>query len=321
MNQLLTVITECLVSGAIFSSLCAAVVVPPLAWFGVRALAPAIRAMTDDRHWQAALATCAAILPGSLFLALVVLGIVSGASSPCLQLLAGKVLYGLLALLIVGAIVRSLIRAYRRERQLYRLLGTSTRVTGRAAEIAAEVGVPLFEVDDGETLIVAAATPYPGVYISTGALSHFDDAELRAALFHERAHLDRGDHRIAPWLYFITELLPLPVDSLVDTYRCSREFCADRCAVAHVKRADLASALLLVARSSSISFVTSAAFAERDAICGRLAVLLQTEPEQQPDVRRRTFVVAALCALTAVGLGIPLIATFVLHCNVLRLVA
>lgn len=100
--------------------------------------------------------------------------------------------------------------------------------TARAAEIAAEVGVELFEIHDDATLIVAAATPIIGVYISTGALAQFDEAELRAALFHERAHLDRGDHRIAQWLYFIIDLLPFAVADLVDIYRCSREFCADR---------------------------------------------------------------------------------------------
>jgi len=319
-NELATVVTECLVSGAVLSSLCATLIVPPLAWLGVRALAPSLAAMSDDRRWQATLAASAAMLPGSLFLVLVVLGIADGASSPCLQLTAGKVLYGLLVLLIVGGIIRSLFRAYGRERQLHRLLGSSTKATGRAAKIAAAVGVPLFQVDDRETLIVAAGTPTPGVYISTGALRQFDDAELRAALYHERAHLDRGDHRIAPWLYFIIDLLPFTVDNLVDIYRCSREFCADHCALAHVERTDLASALLRVARSSSRSLATGAAFAEHDAMYGRLDALLHPKEEQQPNVRRRRLVTVALSLLLAIGLGLPTIATIFFHCH-MRLIS
>jgi len=265
--------------------------------------------MSDDRHWQATLAASAAMLPGSLFLMLVVLGIADGASSPCLHLTAGKVLYGLLMLLIVGGIIRSMLRAFGRERQLHLLLGSATKATGRAAKIAAEVGVLLFQVDDREALIVAAGTPTPGVYISTSALDQFDDAELRAALYHERAHLDRGDHRIAPWLYFIIDLLPFAADNLVDIYRYSREFCADRSALAHVERADLASALLRVARSSSRTLATGAAFAEHDAMYGRLDALLHPKEEQGPNIQRRRFVAMSLAIFAAIGLGLPTIAT------------
>jgi len=321
-NQFATVITQCLASGAIFTSLCAALIVPPLAWLGVRALTPTIAAMSDDSRWQATLAASAALLPGSLFLVLVVSGIVEGVNSQCLQLTAAKVLYGLLALLVAAAIVRALVRAHRRDRQLRRLLGNAAPATGRAGEIAREVGVLLFQVgDESEILVAAVGTPKAGVYISTGAMRQFDDAELRAALFHERAHIDRGDHRIAPLLYFITELLPLPVAGLVDVYRCSREFCADRCALAHVERTDLASALLRVARSSPTFVATGAAFAERRAMYGRLEALLRPKCEPQPNLRRRRLVAAALCSLFAVGLALPMTASFLLHCDPMRLVS
>ncbi len=208
---------QCLASGAVFSSLCAAVVVPVLVWLGVRALTPAIAAMNDDPRWQSALASIAAVLPGGLFLMLVVFGIVDGAGSPCLQIAAGRIMYGLLSLLVAGAIVRALIRAYLRERELHELLGSATPARGRAAEIAARVGVPLFQLEgEHEMIVVAAGSPRPGVYASDRALHEFDDMELRAALFHDRRHIERGDHRIAPWLYFFADLLPLPGDALVD---------------------------------------------------------------------------------------------------------
>jgi len=276
--------------------------------------------MNDDRPWQATFAAGAAALPGALFLALVAFGIASGINSPCMQLAAGQTMYALLAVLFASAIVRSLLRAHARKEELHRLLGSSTKARGRAAQIADEVGVPLFLVHDPRTLlVVTTGAPKPGVYISMGALRQFDDSELRAALFHERAHLDRGDHRIAPWLYFLSDLLPLPAGKFIDIYRCSREFCADRAALAHVDRTDLASALLRVARSSSLSLAHGAAFAEQHAMHRRLNELLHPTEDPQPNVRRRRFVAIALWAILAAGLSLPAIAPFAFHCQLPRM--
>lgn len=325
MNQIGALLAQCLTSGAVFTSLCAALIVPPLAWLGVRGLTPAIAGMRDDYRWQAGVAAFGASLPGGLFLILTGLGIAQGANSPCLQLTAGKVLYGLLAALIAAAIVRSIVRASRRQRELHTMLAYAQPAQGRAAEIAASVGIPLFELqDEREMLILVANAPHAGAYVSTFSLGQFDDAELRAALFHERAHLERGDHRLAPWLYFLSDLLPLPVERLIGVYRCSREFCADACALAHVKRTDLASALLRVARGaipSSAGVRTVAAFAERDAMHGRLDALLRPKCRTVPDLRRRVFVIAALFAIVAFGIAVPAIATVLLHCQSLRLLS
>lgn len=322
MNQLATVFAQCVASGAIFASLCAAVAVPPLIWLGVRALAPTIAAMNDDPRWQAALAAGAASLPGALFLVFTVFGILEGVNSPCLHLTAGKVFYGLLAGLITATIVRAVFRANLRRRQLCSMFGRIRPASGRAAEIAANVGVPLFQVDEEHgMLLVASWTPHPGVYASTRLLRALDEVELRAALFHERAHIDRADHRIAPWLYFITDLLPLSVGALIDVYRCSREFCADRCALAHVDRTDLASALLRVASGATLLSAAGAAFAERAAMYGRLDALLRPKGEAQPNLRRRRFAAVALFALCAIGVALPIIGTFLIHCHAMAVVS
>lgn len=312
---------QCLSTGAIFTSLCAALVVPPLTWLSARALSPSISAMQNDRRWQANVSAAAAALPGALFLVLVSFGIAGGANSPCLQLVAGKIVYGLLAGLFAGAIVRSLLRAHGRRAELQALLGDALPVHGHAAAIASEVGIVLYEVrDDHEIVLMVASAPRPGAYISTAALHQFDEAELRAALFHERAHLERGDHRIAPWLYFLTDLLPLPASDLINIYRCSREFCADRCALSHVPRTDLASALLRVARSSAPSPLrTVAAFAECDAMYGRLDLLLRPKADLPPELRRRVLVTVSLSLIFALGVAMPVIATSFLHCQSLGL--
>lgn len=324
MNQIGAVLAQCLTSGGVFTSVCAALIVPPLAWLGIRAFTPAIAGLHDDYGWQAGAAAFAASLPGALFLILTALGIADGAKSPCLQLTAGKILYGVLAALIAAAIVRSIVRAYRRQRELHTMLAYAQPAQGRAAEIAASVGIPLFEVrEEREMLIMVANVPRAGAYVSTFSLERFDDAELRAALFHERAHLERGDHRITPWLYFLSDLLPLPVERLIGVYRCSREFCADACALSHVSRTDLASALLRVAREaipSSTAVRTVAAFAERDAMYGRLDALLRPQMEVLPDARRRGAVVAGLFLIVAFGVGMPAIAIVFFHCS-MRLIS
>ncbi len=322
MSQIAALIVACLTSGAMFTSLCAALIVPPLAWLAVRALAPSIEAMHDDRHWQAGLAAFAASVAGTLFLGLVALAIAEGAKSPCLQLTAGKILFAFLAALVAATIGRSIARAHMRHRELRTMLANAEPAHGRAACIAAEVGIPLFEVrDERAMLIMVANAPHPGAYASTFSLQQFDDAELRAALFHERAHIERGDHRLTPWLYFLTDLLPLQVDRLIGVYRCSREFCADECALSHVKRIDLASALLRVARGAASAGTSPiAAFAERDAVYGRLEALLRPNGDVVPDRRRRGLVAAALALIVAFGVAVPAIAPALVHCS-LRLMS
>lgn len=322
MSQVTAMILQCLSSGAILTSLCAAIVVPPLTWLGVRVLSPSISAMRDDRRWQSNAAAAAAALPGALFLVLVSVGMAEGVKSPCLQLTAGKGLYGLLAAFIVGAIARSVLRAYRRDRDVRAMLAGARAAQGKAAVIAEQVGVALFEIEDDRGMVVlVAGTPRPGVYVSRAALREFAEAELRAALFHERAHMERGDHHIAPWLYFLTDLLPLPMDDLIGVYRCSREFCADACALSHVERTDLASALLRVARGTAPSLGAAAAFAERDAIYGRLDALLRPQREVTPNLYRRAAVTATIVLIGVLGSAAPAVAAFVSHCGMVRLLS
>jgi Zn-dependent protease with chaperone function len=316
MNELSRVVLQCLATGTVFTSVCGALVVPPLVWLVIRLVAPTITRMRDDRSWQAFFAAASAALPGFTFLVLATAGLVDGVHSACLQLTAGKILFGALSAAMIGAILRSIVRAEKRRRELKRMLADSQPARGWAREIAAFVGVTLFEIfDDEQIVVIAAAAPAPAVYISRAALRQFDEAELRAALYHERAHLKRGDHRIAGWLYFLTELLPLPVDDLIAAYRCSREFCADRCALQHVDRTDLAAALLRVARGRSSRWQTAAAFAEHDAIRGRLDALLRPTVPEAPNIIRRWYIGVTLSAIVLSATVMPLAATILLSCH------
>jgi len=322
MSHVASVVVQCILSGAVFTSLCAAIVIPPLAWLGVRILGPAIVAMHDDRPRQAGAAAFAAAMPGALFLILVSFGLAIGPTSPCLEMPAGKVLYALLLGLLLFAFARAAMRAIARRRELATLLGGALPAHGRAAAVARAVGVTLYELpDDRRCLVFVANAPHLAVYISSFALHHFDEGELTAALHHERAHIDRNDHSIASWLSFLTDLVPFPVGDIVDIYRFSREFCADENAIAHVERTALASALLCVARGGALHAPMGAlAFAERNAIHGRLDALLRPECGISENRWRRTYVTGALALMFALGVATPMLGEFFFACTTSRLI-
>ncbi len=320
-SQVLLVIVQCVLSGAIFTSLCAAIVIPSLAWLGVRSLGPTIVAMHDDRRRQAADAATAAAIPGTLFLVLASFGLAVGSKSPCLGMPAGRALYGLLIVLVIFAFVRAAIRALVRKRQLAALVRGALPARGAAETFARAIGVTLYELPDHSSCsIFAAKTSHVAVYISTLALQRFNEDELRAALYHERAHIERRDHVTASWLYFLTDLVPYPVGDLVDLYRFSREFCADENAVFHVERTALASALLCVARGQAPHATTGAmAFAERNAIHGRLDALLRSEQPVSRNGLRHSYVRATLVLLFALGVAAPTLGEFFFACTMSRL--
>ncbi len=320
MNEVASVVLQCILSGAVLSSLCAAIVIPPLAWLGVRILGPTIVAMHDDRPRQAGAAAFAAAMPGALFLILVSIGLAVGPKSPCLEMPAGKVLYALLLGLTLFTIVRALMRARMRRRELATLLEGALPAQGRAAAIARAVGVTLYELPENRRCSVfVAKAPHLAVYISSFALRHFSEAELTAALHHERAHIARNDHSIALWLSFLTDLVPFHVGDIVDVYRLSREFCADENAIVHVDRTTLASALLCVARGGALHApIGTLAFAEREAILGRLDVLLRPGCDPSENRWRRTYVTAALALMFALGVAAPILSEFFFACTTSR---
>lgn len=314
MNGVAQTLVACIVSGAVFASICAALVVPAIAWIAVRLLAPAIHKMNGDWRAQAALAAFAASIPGALFLFLVGYGLVTSASSPCLQTIPGRALFGMLAALMLAAIVRTIVQAMRRSRDAANTVAAALPAPPRLARLAVQAGVSVYHLpDDVQSIVMLYGGRRAAVYVSTKALHDLSDDELLAALHHERAHQKRGDHRIAPVLYFLTDLLPLPVGDLVGTYRRSREFCADGGAVQHVASSDLASALLQMAAPQNAP-AHAAAFAEAAVIPDRLRALLLHEV---PNVNqlRRAVVIAALLAIVAGGVAVPQIASVIFHCS------
>lgn len=315
MNAVAQTLATCITGGALFASICAAVTVPVFAWLALRLLAPSIHKMNGDWRAQAGAAACAASIPGALFLVLLAYGLVTGASSPCMQTLPGRILFGTVIAMMLAGITRAVVHAIRRGREASRAVAIALPASPRLARIAGQANVIAYELPDNErSVVMLYGDGSPAVYVSSKAMHDLSDQELLAALHHERAHQEHGDHRIAPILYFLIDLLPLPVGDLVNTYRRSREFCADDCAAQHVAGADLASALLQMIAPQSAPPAHAAAFAEDTVAKERLRALLEGDVPK-PNYFRRTAVIASLAAIAAGGVAVPQIASLVFHCS------
>lgn len=315
MNALAPALIGCIASGAVLESICAAVAVPFLAWIAIRALTPLIRRMNGDRAAQAAFGACAAAIPGALFLFFVTYGLATSASSPCLETVPGRILFGSLAGMMLAAIGRAILQAIHRNRDARRAVAGALEPPARLARIAARANVAAaLLADDERPVVMLYGEKNPVVYVSTKALDDLTDGELFAALHHERAHQDRRDHRIAPLLYFLTGLLPLSVNELVATYRRSREFCADARALAHVAAPDLATALLKMVAPQGPMPAQAAMFAESAVVYERLGVLLLGDP-CTPSPRRRFLLAAALALIVVAAVATPYLAALVVHCS------
>ena len=315
MNALVQTFVSCVATGAVFTSFCAALVVPVFAWIAVRSLAPAIHRMSGDWRPQAALAAWSASVPGGLFVFLVLYGLASSGSAPCLQTIPGRTLFGTLAAMMLAAIARAIAHAFRRKGEATRICATAVAPSTNLAHMASRVGVVAFEIpDNAQSIVMLYGERNPAVYVSTKALYDLSEDELLAALYHEHAHQTHGDHRVAPALYFLADLLPLSVADLVETYRRSRELCADQCAVQHVAASDLAGALLQMVSPKSASPVHAAAFADATVLHERLHALLFGDLPT-PNHFRRVVVAASLFAIVAVGVSVPPLASLIFHCS------
>jgi Zn-dependent protease with chaperone function len=282
-------------------------------------LAPAVRRADADPAAQSLFAVWAAAMPGTVFLALTTYGLATAASSACLQTVPGRTLFGALAAVAIGAVVRAAARAIRRMREAASAVSTAFPAQARLSRIAGSVGITAYELpDDTEPIVMLFGSTEPRAYVSCRALRDLNDDELRAALHHERAHRERGDHRVAPVLYFLTDLLPLPLDDFVVTYRAAREHCADRMALRHARAIDLAAALLRIARPQPAP-AHAAALAETALVRDRLNALLRPGCHEPLSALSRSVLTFAFAAISAASIAGPAIAALLLQCATMGL--
>jgi Zn-dependent protease with chaperone function len=314
MNNVVLFFAQCAHSEAVLGSLCAIVVIPPAAWIGSRLLAPQIFRMADDPAWQAPYAAFAASLPGALFLLLSAFALVRGASTACWTMPGGRIVFGSIALVALAATGRAAWLAFARNRELRRLVRSSSPASKRLKELAALCGLRARQICDDAPLCALAGVVAPVVLVSSGALRALGDEELKAALLHERAHTRRGDQILAVCLSFFADLLPLPACDLVETYKLARELAADRCAARTAGNDALARALLGFARSSRVLVGAALLSGSRPStIVSRIAALLE-EPQSRklgpaaPAIRRVALGVA-LAVIVVGGIVAPVLAS------------
>ena len=292
MADLEAFLRSCAGSGALLASLCALAIVPFVVWLTVRSISGLILSMDRDREWQAAFAGIAAILPGFSFVLIATYGLATAWHSNCLQYVSGRVIFAILLLLTLGAVVRAVLIARRRTRDVAPLkttYGADNRLRRAAGAFTA------CELKTDVPLCAVVGMTKPRIVVSTAALSLLDDDQLESALRHEGAHIARCDHLIGPLAAFFSDLLPLSVTPLLDRYFESREFAADRHAAKDIDAAHLAGAIIALARMPKVPL----AALRGGIVVQRLRELLS------PDVSKpnlRTRIVA--------GVGIALAAAF-----------
>ena len=302
-------LVACWTSGTLVRSVCAVVLIPTAAWLAIRLFSKIIVRSAHDPGWQAPLAAAAASIPGLLLVVLAAAALIAGADASCRATWSGQVLFALIVSVIALAFIRATILALKRMSEARALIQASLPAVGRLAQIAGQTQIAARLMQDTSLVCVLAGTWRPLVVVSSGALDCLSDAELSAALHHERGHARRGDQLIAFLLTFLVDLLPLPAADLVRTYRRARELAADRHALQSVDAHDLASALLRFAKPTRFVAAT-AAFDGEATVVARLDVLLRDETPKPVSVLQRGALALSLVAILLLGVA-PAAATLV----------
>ncbi|MDQ2909234.1 MAG: M56 family metallopeptidase [Candidatus Eremiobacteraeota bacterium] len=302
MRDIVDFLVACWTTGTLLRSVCALVIVPALAWLAIRALTPAIARSGNDPGWQAPFAAAAAAIPGALLVLLAAIATVGGLHAACLETAVGRVLFGMILSVTVIAFGRALVLAGRRSGEATTLVRWSSPPSDRLAAVAARCGIATRFIGDHRPFCALAGTWRPTVIVSEGALARLSDAELEAALLHERGHARRGDQLIAAALSFLVDLLPLPAMDLVAIYRHAREVAADRHALATAQPHHLAGALLLFVQGGTVPSGSAALVGDNDAR-GRLDLLLKGRPQPRASLMRRLALTFALATVLGAGLA------------------
>lgn len=287
---------DCLMNGGLFIALCALAIVPLAAIFASGVTARRLAALQDDPLWQAPLAAIAAALPGMLFLGVAIGGLIAGWSSPCMQLLAGRVLYGAVGAITAVAVWRAFAALFRELAYIRNLYLASCPASDRLAAIGARAGIPVREIDSANAFFALVGVLRPVAVASSSVLARMSDDQIYAALRHEAAHRERRDGLVALVLLFFSSLLPARTP-LPDLYRRAREVAADHLAAQDSDRFDLAGAIAVMARTRCASVP---ALSGDGAVRARVHRLIDDRPNVA-NLASRSTAVLSLVSTAALG--------------------
>ena len=199
---------------------------------------------------------------------------------------------------------------------VHHLLATANPPSEALLDIAQGLNMPLAELPTQVPVCMVVGARFPRVVVSTGMLSAFSSEEMRAALWHEKGHLERGDTRTNVLISFLSECGVWPVRNAMRQYRQACEELADQRAAREVSGMVLATTLIRFARNSwNLPFAE--ALAESSDLEARVRILLDF-PRTPPRVSRVPWPLAILLAVGGLMVCYPMIAhriaSLVVHC-------
>lgn len=256
---------------------------------------PATRA-----DWRAAGALAAA--PGLLFLALGTFMLWRIATHSHWMSDAAHIFkYQGTAAVILAILIRASWRARQRSNALEALIALARAPSERLAAAGRRVGIDAYLLPLRDRECFVAGFRRPKVYMSAGALDCLSDAELDAALRHEKSHVTGRDTAVLSALGFLSDLT-LSGRTALTAYLQSRERIADERAAGSAGPVALASALLALARGPTQP-LPAIGIAGTVAPAWRLKAILDCEDPQ--DHRTAILPVASSLAFSAIFVAWP----------------
>jgi Zn-dependent protease with chaperone function len=167
-------------------------------------------------------------------------------------------------------------RAVARQWQVARLFSASAPPGERLQRAAGRLRLSVRELATDEKECLVAGLLRPTVFVSRGALDQLADAELHAALSHERAHIDGRDTLWLPILAFFRDLAPFGRGEALEAFRAGCEARADRTAAAAAGPLNLAAALVTLARPGPAP-TAALPLARETALRSRIRALLDDD--------------------------------------------
>jgi Zn-dependent protease with chaperone function len=195
----------------------------------------------------------------------------------------GVVLHWLTPFAAAGLVTYAIVRAVRRRALVARLFAVARPARGRLAATAVRLGLRALEIPSEDRDCFVAGVLRPTVFVSSGALAHLGDAELCAALHHERVHVRSRDTLLLVPLAFLHDLAPWGRGAALDAFRTAREAAADRAAARAAGALNLAAALLALARRRrEADDATMLSMASGDGLRWRMRALLHGDATVSP---------------------------------------
>lgn len=179
-----------------------------------------------------------------------------------------------IAVVLLG---RALWRLRCRHLETRALVERAREPSPRLRDAAVAASIRVMEIPNQRCECFVAGVFHPIAFVSRGVVERMCDAELRAALHHEKAHAASHDPAMLALLSFLHDLAP-GTNRALTAYRQARERRADLEAARREGPCALASALIAVARPASLP-LPALGMAGPDAGTWRLQAILGIEPD------------------------------------------